>query len=53
MHDVKDLDKESILTTLNADFYEFSISNDPSVSTSAPAKEAGGNDLPGNLDPIN
>ena len=42
-------DTESILTSFNADFYEFRISNEPEVSDDSSNKESG--DLP-NLEPI-
>ena len=54
---LKDFDKESLLTTLDADFYEFSISNDPNNAVQQqPKKEDNANngELPaGELEPIN
>ena len=55
---LKDFDKESLLTTLDADFYEFSISNDPNnaVQQQQPKKDDNANngELPaGELEPIN
>lgn len=54
--DVEELNTDSILTSLNADFYEFAISNDPSIGkkpsdnkSDAPAKQDDA--LPG-LEPI-
>ena len=50
----KDFDKESILTSLDADFYEFCISNDPeNLKTNTNTKKDGNSDnLLDNLEPI-
>ncbi len=45
---LESLDKESILTMLDADYYEFRISNDTNV-----VKQSTENGLPGNLELIN
>ena len=50
-NNLKDFDKESLLTSLDADFYEFCISNDPQMAKS-PSKSGGDDDLLENMEPI-
>ena len=49
---MSDFDTQSVLTSLDADFYEFCISNDTTCANNS-KKEIQDNDLPGELEPIN
>lgn len=49
---LKDFDKESLLTSLDADFYEFCISNDLNRLKTSKKEGDGDNDLLENMEPI-
>ncbi len=47
-----DFETDSILTSMNADFYEFRISDEPEVKKEDLKKDSSGNDLPEGLETI-
>ena len=48
----QDFETDSILTSMNADFYEFRISDEPEVKKEDLKKDSSGNDLPEGLETI-